>query len=168
MAIFVTFHKTCKMKKYLFSWVFILITPFTIKAQTTNQNSSQDSIKIKVVLGFAKAFNAHDANAIMSYMTNDCVFLASAGPDANGEKFVGKEAVKKAFEDVFNTYPDAHWGNVTYFIAGDRTVTEWLFTGTRSDGSRVEVIGCDICTFHDGKIVLKNSYRKNRPAIPKQ
>jgi len=28
----------------------------------------------------------------------------------------------------------------------------------------VEVHGCDLFTFRDGKIALKNSYRKNRPA----
>jgi len=156
------------MKKFLFYWFLLLITAHTIKAQTTNQKTSQDSITINVLVGFANAFNAHDVNAILSFMANDCIFLASAGPDAYGEKFEGREAVKKAFEDVFKTYPDAHWGNVTYFIAGNRTVTEWLFTGTKADGSRVEVSGCDLCTFRDGKIVLKNSYRKNRPAIPKQ
>ena len=156
------------MKKILFYGFLALITPHTIKAQTTIQKISQDSITSKLVVGFANAFNAHDVNAILSFMADDCIFLASAGPDAYGEKFEGKQAVKKAFEDVFKTYPDAHWGNVTYFIAGNRTVTEWLFTGTRADGSRVEVSGCDLCTFRDGKIVLKNSYRKNRPAIPKQ
>lgn len=156
------------MKKYIFYWLLVLIATHTIKAQTTNQKPSQDSANMNVLVGFAKAFNAHDVNAILSFMANDCVFLASAGPDAYGEKFEGKEAVKRAFEDVFKTYPDAHWGNVTYFIAGNRTVTEWLFTGTRADGSKVEVTGCDLCTFRDGKIVLKNSYRKTRPAIAKQ
>lgn len=155
------------MKKHLFYWFLVLIAPHIIKAQTTNQKTSQDSITNKVLVGFTNAFNAHDVNAILSYMANDCIFLASAGPDAEGEKFAGKEAVKKAFEEVFKTYPDAHWGNVTYLISGDRTVTEWLFTGTKADGSRVEVTGCDLCTFRDGKIVLKNSYRKNRPALQK-
>ena len=155
------------MKKFLFYWLLFLIVN-TVKAQTTNQKTTQDSTTMSVLVGFANAFNAHDVNTILSFMANDCVFLASAGPDAFGEKFEGKEAVKKAFEDVFKTYPDAHWGNVTYFIAGNRTVTEWVFTGTRADGNKVEVNGCDLCTFRDGKIVLKNSYRKNRPAIPKQ
>ena len=156
------------MKTHLFYWILLCILPSAIRAQSSKQNKAPDSATISVLEGFARAFNAHDVPAILSYMSDDCIFLASAGPDANGEKFEGKEAVRKAFEDVFKTFPDAHWGNVTYFIAGNRTVTEWLFTGTRADGSRVEVSGCDLCTFRDGKIVLKNSYRKNRPAIPKQ
>ncbi len=134
---------------------------------TTSKETNQNIITISLMQKFAEAFNAHDVNAILSFMSEDCIFLASAGPDAVGEKFTGKEAVKKAFEDVFNTYHDAHWGNLTHFLAGNRGVTEWLFTGTKADGSKVEVTGCDICTFRDGKIILKNSYRKNRPVIPK-
>ena len=100
-------------------------------------------------------------------MTDDFIFEASAGPNADGEKFTGKEAVKKAFEEVFKTYLDAHWGNVRRFISGERAVSEWTFTGTKQDGSKVEVMGYDLFTFRDGKIVIKNSYRKNRPPIPK-
>jgi ketosteroid isomerase-like protein len=44
-------------------------------------------------------------------------------------------------------------------------VSEWTFTGTRTDGSRVEVHGCDLFTFRDGKIAVKDSYRKNRPPL---
>ena len=29
----------------------------------------------------------------------------------------------------------------------------------------MEVHGCDLFTFQDGKIALKNSYRKNRPPV---
>lgn len=111
---------------------------------------------------FCDAFNAHDVPAIMSHMTNDCVFEASAGPDVDGQKFTGQEEVKKAFEDVFATFSDAHWSNPHHFISGDRGFSEWTFTGTKTDGTKVEVTGCDLFTFRDGKISVKNSYRKNR------
>ncbi len=111
---------------------------------------------------FVDAFNAHDVKAIMSHMTADCVFEASAGPDVNGEKFTGEEQVKKAFENVFATFRDANWGNPKHFILGEKGLSEWIFTGTKSDGTRVEVTGCDLFTFKDGKIAIKNSYRKNR------
>lgn len=111
---------------------------------------------------FADAFNAHDLDEIMSHMTDDCVFEASAGPDLNGEKFTGQAQVRKAFEDVFTMYPDARWNNPKHFISDDRGFSEWTFTGTRKDGTKVEVTGCDLFTFDDGKIAVKNSYRKNR------
>lgn len=114
---------------------------------------------------FADAFNAHNIDAIMNAMTDDCVFQASAGPDVEGETFQGQAEVRKAFENVFKTFPDARWSNPQHLIIGDRGISEWTFSGTKADGTRVEVTGCDLFTFRNGKIAVKNSYRKNR--IPK-
>ncbi|HJS54136.1 MAG TPA: nuclear transport factor 2 family protein [Chitinophagaceae bacterium] len=151
------------MKKIILFFLTILIVNKLMTQTTTSKTATEDKRTIAILDGFANAFNAHDIERILSYMTDDCVFEASAGPDINGEKFSGKEAVKKAFEDVFKSYPDAHWGNVRHFISGERAVSEWIFTGTKQDGSKVEVTGCDLFTFRDGKIAIKNSYRKNRP-----
>lgn len=115
---------------------------------------------------FADAFNRHDADALMRFMTDDCVFEASAGAEVCGARYVGTEAVRAAFSEVWATYPDAQWRSPRHFVCGDRGVSEWTFSGTRADGGRVEVNGCDVFTFRDGKIALKNSYRKNRPPIP--
>ena len=145
------------MKKAVF--VFLLFLPILLMSQT-NKKITEDFLQ-----SFADAFNAHDTKAIMLHMTYDCVFEASAGPEADGEKFIGQEAVKKAFENVFATFPDARWSNPRHFIAGDRGFSEWTFTGTKQDGSRVEVTGCDLFTFKNGKIAIKNSYRKNRIPI---
>jgi steroid delta-isomerase-like uncharacterized protein len=114
---------------------------------------------------FADAWNRHDLDALMSMMTADCVFEASAGPAVNGERSEGTQAVRAAYAAVFETFPDAHWANCRHFIAGNRGVSEWTFTGTHRDGRRVEVTGCDLFTFRDGKIAVKNSYRKNRSVI---
>jgi len=140
-------------KKHDISFTFTIF----LMAQS-NKDVTKDFLQ-----SFADAFNAHETKAIMSHMTVDCVFEASAGPDVDGQKFIGQEQVKKAFEDVFATFPDAHWGNPRHFILGDRGFTEWIFTGTKKDGTKLEVTGCDLFTFKDGKIAIKNSYRKYRP-----
>jgi taurine dehydrogenase small subunit len=114
---------------------------------------------------FANAWNRHDVDALMSFMTDDCVFEASAGPDVCGTLYEGRKAVRAGFSEVWATFPDAHWGNARHFVCGNRGVSEWIFTGTRADGTRVEVNGCDVFTFRDDKIAVKNSYRKNRPPI---
>ena len=126
------------------------------------------SVTIEYLQGFADAWNRHDLDALMSYMTTDCVFESSAGPEVSGTRYVGAAAVRAGYAEVWKTFPDAHWGNATHFILGDRGVSEWTFTGTREDGSRVEVHGCDLFTFREGQIALKNSYRKNRPPLPRQ
>lgn len=118
---------------------------------------------------FAEAWNRHDIDALMSFMTEDCVFEASAGPDVCGTRYAGHESVRAGFAEVWATFPDAQWRGARHFVCGGRGVSEWTFTGTRADGTRVEVNGCDLFTFRGGRIWLKNSYRKNRPAsgIPK-
>ena len=125
-----------------------------------------DEVTTEWLQAFADAWNRHDVDAIMAFMTDDCAFEASAGPDACGARFEGPAAVRAAFADVWATFPDAHWGGARHFVCGDRGVSEWVFTGTRGDGTRVEVQGCDLFRFRDGKIALKNSYRKNRPPLP--
>ena len=156
-----------KMKKLVLYFLISSFIPGKLMSQATTKSGADNQPTIAILDGFASAFNAHDVDKIMSYMTDDCIFEASAGPDVDGEKFVGKEAVKKAFDEVFKNYPDAKWINPQHFISGNRAVSEWTFTGTRTDGSKVEVTGCDLFTFRNGKIYIKNSYRKNRPLIPK-
>ena len=120
----------------------------------------------KLLREFAEAWNRHDLEALMSMMTDDCVFEASAGNAVEGERHQGQQAVRAAYAAVFEQFPDAHWGDAHHFVAGDRAVSEWTFTGTRLDGQRVEVRGCDVFTLRSGRIAIKNSFRKNRPPLP--
>ncbi len=121
-------------------------------------------VTTETLQAFASAWNRHDVDALMSFMTEDCVFESSAGADVCGARYVGSEAVRAGFAEVWTVFPDAHWGGARHLVHGDRGLSEWTFTGTRADGTRVEVQGCDLFTFRAGKIFLKNSYRKNRQA----
>ena len=130
-------------------------------AQATDRQLEQ------LLEAFADAWNRHDVEALLSMMTEDGVFEASAGTAVNGERHEGLRAVRVAYEAVFAQYPDAHWGHARHFVAGTRGVSEWTFTGTLKDGRRVEVNGCDLFTFRNGRIAVKNSFRKNRPPLEK-
>jgi ketosteroid isomerase-like protein len=141
--------------------IFILAITLLISNLTMAQSSK---ITEAFLQSFADAFNAHNLDSIMNLMTDDCVFEASVGPNVDGEKFTGQKEVRTAFESIFTNFPDARWSNPRHFIIGDRGVSEWTFSGTKSDGTKVEVTGCDLLTFKDGKIAIKNSYRKNRIA----
>jgi steroid delta-isomerase-like uncharacterized protein len=137
----------------------------SLPEQTVRNNPRSDADSLKLLERFADAWNRHDLDALMSMMTDDGVFEASAGPEVDGQRSEGRQAVRAAYAAVFEAFPDAHWANARHLIAGDRGVSEWTFTGTQKDGKRVQVTGCDLFTFRDGKIAIKNSYRKNRPAI---
>jgi len=130
--------------------------PGTAEAATT------DADVIKMLDAFAAAWNRHDVDGLMACMTDDCVFEASAGTEVAGARHVGRDAVRSAYAAVFAAYKDARWNEPRHFVAGDRAVSEWRFTGTTANGAAVEVNGCDVFTLRGGKIVVKNSYRKQR------
>jgi ketosteroid isomerase-like protein len=111
---------------------------------------------------FAAAWNGHDVDGLMACMTDDCVFESAAGPEVAGTRYVGRDAVRKSYQAVFETYKDGRWNNARHFVAGNRAVSEWTFTGTTNTGAKVEVNGCDVFTLRGAKIVVKNSYRKQR------
>jgi ketosteroid isomerase-like protein len=119
-------------------------------------------VDVDFLVSFCDAFNRHDLDALMAHMTEDCVFYASAGPEQQGRRYAGRDAVRGGFADVFTNFPDGRWEEEQHWVSGDRGVSEWVFRGTRLDGTRVAVNGCDLFTFRDGKIAVKDSFRKQR------
>jgi steroid delta-isomerase-like uncharacterized protein len=113
---------------------------------------------------FDHGWNAHDVDTLMTFMADDCVFESASGPDVCGTRHVGRERVRAAFARIFSIFPDVRFDDLRHVVAGDRGVSEWIFRGTSADGKEVEVNGCDLFTFRDGKIALKSSYLKNRSA----
>jgi ketosteroid isomerase-like protein len=113
---------------------------------------------------FFDGWNRHDVDALMRFMADDCVFETSAGAEACGTRHTGRERVRAAFDRVFVVYPDARFAHTRHFIAGDRGLSEWLFTGTTDEGKKTEVNGCDVFTFDGDKIAVKSAFFKNRTA----
>ena len=105
--------------------------------------------------GLLQAFNAHDVDAIMEFFTEDCVL-----DTPRGQRHVGKEDVAKGFQARFDGIPDIHYGDERHFACGDRGVSEWTIRGTQATGEPIEVRGCDLFEFTDGKISRKDSYWK--------
>lgn len=126
---------------------------------------STTTIDARMLADFAEAWNRHDIEALMSFMAEDCSFHAVAGPDLMGRTFSGREAVRAGFRMAWETFPDAAWVDGEHFVAGDRGISESTFRGTRVDGTRVEARMVDVFTFRDGRIAVKNAYRKDRPPV---
>jgi len=113
------------------------------------------------------AFNRHDIDGVMAHFADDAVFDAVGGPDVHGTRFEGRAAIAAAFETVWKTMRDARWDHRDHLVHGDRAVSEWTFSGTNPDGTRVEAEGADIFRLRDGRVVHKQAFRKQRPLIAK-
>jgi ketosteroid isomerase-like protein len=118
--------------------------------------------KMDRLRAIARGFDTHDVDAIMEHFVEDCVFESPRGPEAYGQRFVGREQVRAAFEGRFAGLPDVRYTDDEHFVCGDRGVSQWLLTGTTTAGEPVEVRGCDIWTFRDGHVLFKDSYWKIR------
>ncbi len=108
------------------------------------------------------AFDEHDLDGIMAHFADDAVFEGPRGTEPWGTRFVGREAVREAFAGRFAGIPDVRYRGDDHFVDGDRGASEWTLSGTTTDGTRIEVRGCDLWTFRDGKVVKKDSYWKIR------
>ncbi len=120
---------------------------------------------LKLLETFSAAWNSHDLDALMACVTEDCAFHATAGPDLLGRSFVGTAALLEGFPAAWLTFPDAAWIDADHFVQGERGVSESTFTGTKADGTRIEARMVDVFTFRDGKIAVKNAFRKDRPPV---
>lgn len=111
---------------------------------------------------YSNAWNEHDIEKIMGFMTDDCVFEPGGGSERFGTRYEGYEAVKERFIEVWTDVPDIRFINAIHFSQGDYGCSEWTILGTTKDGVKLEVDGCDVFTFENGKIKSKRSYVKNR------
>ena len=117
-------------------------------------------IATSVLQDFLDAFNAHDVDAIMSFFSEDCVLEMPRGPAPGGRRLVGKQQVREGIQSRLDGIPDIHYGDDRHWVCGDRGVSEWTIRGTQRTGEPIEVRGCDLFEFVDGKISRKDSFWK--------
>jgi ketosteroid isomerase-like protein len=109
---------------------------------------------------FLDAFNAHDVDEVMSFFTEDCVLEMPRGPAPGGRRLLGRQQVREGIQSRFDGIPDIHYGDDRHWTCGDRGVSEWTIRGTQRTGEHIEVRGCDLFEFIDGKISRKDSFWK--------
>ena len=123
---------------------------------------TENTMTLNQLEKYSDAWNDHDIDTIMEMMTEDCIFETGGGGHSYGTRYSGYEAVKARFIEVWTDLPDIRFKNCRHFVQGDRGCSEWTITGTRLNGEVLEVDGCDLFEFREGKIRVKNSFIKNR------
>ena len=110
--------------------------------------------------GLAAAFNAHDIETVMSYFAPDCSLDMPRGTEPYGTRFEGFDQVKKGLMVRFETTPDVQYSALEHFVSGNCGMSKWLLTGTKLNGEKVSVHGCDFYSFRSGRVIRKDSYWK--------
>jgi len=108
---------------------------------------------IQVVDAFGAAWAAHDLDAAIGMITDDCVF-DTTDPAPDGTRHVGRDAIRKAWEPIFDD-ATARFDDEETIAADDRVVQRWCYTW---DGGHVR--GVDIFQVREDKVAEKFSYVK--------
>ena len=117
-------------------------------------------VAVPVLQEVLDAFNAHDLDLIRSFFADDCVMDMPHGPGPGGRLLVGKDEVRDGIRSRLDGIPDIHYGDDRHWVCDDRGVSEWTIRGTQRNGERIEVRGCDLFEFVDGRITRKDAFWK--------
>ncbi|MEV0430930.1 nuclear transport factor 2 family protein [Micromonospora sp. NPDC050495] len=94
--------------------------------------------------------------ALMSFMTDDCEYSASVGPEP-GRTYRGRDEVRQGSIDLL-AY-DAG-GESRDGVRDERGTAQWSYVFRQPDGGSREGLGCDLFRFRGDKIVKRDAYRK--------
>ena len=122
-------------------------------------------MSMRMLRAIAAGFDGHDLAEILEHFADDAVFESPRGRDPWGQRFVGKDEIRRAFAARFSGIPDVRYQQDDHFVDGDRGASEWTLSGTTTEGDRLEVRGCDLWTFGaDDTVTKKESFWKIREA----
>lgn len=108
---------------------------------------------------FGDAWTNGDLDKLMSFMTEDCVYFASAGPEP-GTTYRGREEVRRGFAAMLFYDRDRERHGGAAVIVGNVGFAEWSFEERDEAGDSVLIRGCDIFEFVGDRIRKKDAFRK--------
>tara|TARA_B100001057_G_C22356908_1_gene759315 strand:- start:208 stop:633 length:426 start_codon:yes stop_codon:yes gene_type:complete len=132
-----------------------------VQEKTIGVNMAEN-ITIELIDAIGEAFNKNDANLVMTFFSDNCIFDNGTGPDIFGKRFQGKEVVHAVFQSLFDSVEFVNWKTQHVTIVEDRVYCEFYRTAQLKSGEKQEYLSLDILTFKDGLITHKDTYFKNR------
>jgi len=120
------------------------------------------AVTTELVNAVGDAFNNNDIDAVMEFFAEDATFDHAAGPDMHGQRFSGKEAIRKVFSGLFENVEKVHWETLDCHISGAKALCEYRRVAKLKSGEEQDFLSVDILTFKEGLIVHKDTYYKAR------
>jgi ketosteroid isomerase-like protein len=121
--------------------------------------ADQTDATLLTIHAFNTALNAHDIDAVMALMTDDCIF-ENTWPAPDGERYEGQSAVRAFWEKLIAGSPSAFFELEELFATGDRAAQRWRYTWVDTDGNPGHIRGVDLFRVTNGKVSEKFAYVK--------
>jgi ketosteroid isomerase-like protein len=109
----------------------------------------------EVAVALAEATNAHDIDAFVALFAPDYDSQQPAHPD---RAFRGRDQVRANWSAVFAGVPDFRAELVATAVEADTVWSEWRWSGTHEDGSRLAMAGVIVFGVRDGQIAWARLY----------
>ena len=101
------------------------------------------------------AMNQHDLEAFLDFFDPDYQSKQPVHPD---RAFSGREQVRKNWSALFKSTPDFRSEVLNAIDEGDTGWAEWHWSGTRTDGTRLEMRGMTIFGIRNDRITWQRLY----------
>ena len=109
----------------------------------------------EVLVRLERAMNARDVEAMLACIHGDYCSEQPAHPERG---FGGREQVEKNWSALFEAMPDFHAEALDTAVGAATAWTEWRWTGTRADGSALDLRGVTLFRVEGGLITSGRLY----------
>jgi ketosteroid isomerase-like protein len=129
------------------------------KLNVKQNNFDSPQMTSERLMEFGAAWDRRDIDALMAFITDNCIFSASVGSEP-GQTYIGKEAVRQGFEKMLKHDEGGESRSGDVWVAGNKGVAEWSYIFTNEKGEKFELRGCDLFEFDGNQICRKDAFRK--------
>jgi ketosteroid isomerase-like protein len=103
----------------------------------------------------AQAMNAHHLEAQLACFHDD---YRSEQPAHPARTFTGRAQVRQNWSELFESIPDFQAELLRLAVVGNEEWAEWIWQGTKEDGTPLEERGVSIFGIRDGRIAWAHLY----------
>ena len=107
---------------------------------------------------FDQAWAEADVDALAKWITDDCVYSASVGPEP-GKTYVGRQQVVEGFREILDYEAGGQGTTETRHLSGNRGFANWSYSRLIGNETRI-VRGCDFFVFQNKRICRKDAFVK--------
>ena len=123
-------------------------------------NNNSNAATVELADAVTEAFNSNDIGQVMSFFAENAVFNHAAGPEIHGISTIGADAIRAVFGGMFERVESVKWEPIDTRVDGDKAFCQSRRTARFPSGEVEDCHMVDILTFHDNKIIHKDTYYK--------